>query len=128
MSEVIELNNHRLLNGDATCKDDVDKLIGDCKVNLLLTDPPYGIDIVKIGGGQIGGQGGTAIRPFKERERANGNNRWSKTSNLQRSEQWEHQQDQGSKEPQKRGGQIAYGKVGKPRHCRAKTIQTSIRR
>lgn len=56
MSEVIELNNHRLLNGDATCKDDVDKLIGDCKVNLLLTDPPYGIDIVKIGGGQIGGK------------------------------------------------------------------------
>jgi DNA modification methylase len=27
-------------------------LIGDCKVNLLLTDPPYGIDIVKIGGGK----------------------------------------------------------------------------
>ena len=69
MSEVVELNNHRLLNGDATNKEDVNKLIGDCKVNLLLTDPPYGIDIVKVGGGQIGGQGGTAIRPFKERER-----------------------------------------------------------
>ena len=52
MSEVIELNNHRLLNGDATNKSDVDKLIGDCKVNLLLTDPPYGIDIVNIGGGK----------------------------------------------------------------------------
>ncbi len=120
LSEVIELNNHRLLNGDATNKEDVNRLIGDCKVNLLLTDPPYGIDIVNIGGGQIGGQGGTAIRPF--RERANGNNWRSKTSNLQRSEQWEHQQDQGSKEPQKRGGQIAYGKVGKPRHCSAKII------
>ena len=67
-SEVIELNNHRLLNGDATNCEDVNKLIGDCKVNLLLTDPPYGIDIVNIGGGQIGGQGGTAIRPFRERE------------------------------------------------------------
>ena len=52
LSEVIELNNHRLLNGDATNKADVDKLIGDCKVNLLLTDPPYGIDIVNIGGGK----------------------------------------------------------------------------
>ena len=51
LSEVIELNNHRLLNGDATNKEDVNRLIGDCKVNLLLTDPPYGIDIVKIGGG-----------------------------------------------------------------------------
>ena len=116
MSEVIELNNHRLLNGDATNKSDVDKLIGDCKVNLLLTDPPYGIDIVNIGGGQIGGQGGTAIRPFRERERerANGNNRWSKTSNLQRSEQWEHQQDQGSKEPQKRGGKLPMVKSESP--------------
>lgn len=52
MSEVVELNNHRLLNGDATNKEDVNKLIGDCKVNLLLTDPPYGIDIVKVGGGK----------------------------------------------------------------------------
>ena len=52
MSDVIELNNHRLLNGDATNCDDVNKLIGDNTVNLLLTDPPYGIDIVKIGGGK----------------------------------------------------------------------------
>lgn len=127
MSEVIELNNHRLLNGDATCKDDVDKLIGDCKVNLLLTDPPYGIDIVKIGGGKSVDKVAQPL-DHSRRERANGNNWRSKTSNFQRSEQWEHQQDQGSKEPQKRGGQIAYGKVGKPRHCRTKIIQTSIRR
>ena len=54
MTDIIELNEHRLLNGDATNKEDVNKLIGDCKVNLLLTDPPYGIDIVrtvKVGGG-----------------------------------------------------------------------------
>lgn len=48
MKEVIELNQHRLLCGDATNKEDVDLLIGDCKVNLLLTDPPYGIDIVNV--------------------------------------------------------------------------------
>ena len=51
MNEIIELNEHRLLCGDATNRKDVDRLIGDCKVNLLLTDPPYGIDIVNIGGG-----------------------------------------------------------------------------
>ena len=51
MAEVIELNNHKLLNGDATNKEDVDKLIGDCTVNLLLTDPPYGINIVNTNGG-----------------------------------------------------------------------------
>lgn len=56
MKEVIELNQHRLLCGDATNKEDVDLLIGDCKVDLLLTDPPYGIDIVrtvKVGGGIV---------------------------------------------------------------------------
>lgn len=101
-SEVIELNNHRLLNGDATNRDDVNRLIGDCKVNLLLTDPPYGIDIVKIGGA-IGGQGGSSVRPFKhregERERANGNNMWLQTQTIKtiQEEQWKHQQDQASK-------------------------------
>ena len=64
MSEVIELNNHRLLNGDATNRDDVDKLIGDCKVNLLLTDPPYGINIVQtvnVGGGQNNSNGRVGV-------------------------------------------------------------------
>ena len=119
MNEIIELNEHRLLCGDATNRKDVDRLIGDCKVNLLLTDPPYGIDIVKIGGGKSADKADTQLDHSNEREReSNGINRWSKTTNLQnKSEQSEHQQDQDSKEPQKRGGQIAYGKVGKPRHC-----------
>jgi len=56
MTEVIQLGQHRLLCGDATNKEDVTKLIGNHKVNLLLTDPPYGIDIVKtnttLGGGE----------------------------------------------------------------------------
>lgn len=131
-NKLIKLNHHRLLNGDATNKNDVDLLIGDCKINLLLTDPPYGINIVNTnGGGQIGGQGGTAIRPFtrereRERERANGNNWRSQTTKLQKvnSEQSEHQQNQAST---KRGGQPAYGKVGKPRRCTTKTLQTSNR-
>ena len=92
MSEVIELNNHRLLNGDATNCEDVNKLIGDCEVNLLLTDPPYGIDIVKIGGGQIGGQGGHSVRPFqRERERER--------------EQW-HQSAEQNHQPSKQVGTV----------------------
>lgn len=71
MNEVIKLNEHRLLNGDATNKADVDRLIGECKVDLLLTDPPYGIDIVNIGGGKSVDK---AEQPLdhSERERANG--------------------------------------------------------
>ena len=66
---MIELNQHRLLWGDATNKEDVDKLIGDCKVNLLLTDPPYGIDIVKVGGGKLEDKVDTPL-DHSRRERA----------------------------------------------------------
>ena len=48
--EIIELGRHRLMCGDATSRDDVMKLIGEDTVNLVLTDPPYGIDIVNSGG------------------------------------------------------------------------------
>lgn len=38
------LGEHRLLCGDATKKEDVDLLLDGNKIELLLTDPPYGID------------------------------------------------------------------------------------
>lgn len=47
MSDVIKLDNHRLLCGNAQVKEDVDKLLGGVQVDLLLTDPPYGINIVQ---------------------------------------------------------------------------------
>ena len=66
MKEVIELNQHRLLCGDATNKEDVARLLDGAKVDLLLTDPPYGINIVNpVGRGQIGGPGGASLRPFR---------------------------------------------------------------
>ena len=114
---MIELNNHRLLNGDATNRKDVEKLIGDCKVNLLLTDPPYGIDIVNIGGGKLVDKAEPQLDHSRRERESNGNNWRSKTTNIQqKSEQWEHRQNQAS-ETSKRGGHKAYGKVGKPRHC-----------
>jgi len=37
--------NHRALCGDATNGTDVASLIGDCKPILMVTDPPYGIEL-----------------------------------------------------------------------------------
>ena len=39
---------HRLLCGDATSEDDVGRLLNGCSIALTLTDPPYGINVVKI--------------------------------------------------------------------------------
>jgi len=38
-----QLGNHRLLCGDATKKEDVDKLMGGEKADMVFTDPPYGL-------------------------------------------------------------------------------------
>lgn len=49
------LGNHRLLCGDATKKEDVERLMGGKKADMVFTDPPYGINIVK--GNKLGGKG-----------------------------------------------------------------------
>lgn len=51
--QVWQLGRHRLLCGDATSKEDVEKLMNGEKANLMLTDPPYGVNIVNVksGGG-----------------------------------------------------------------------------
>ena len=47
--DIIQLGNHYLMCGDSTIKADVDKLMNGEKADLLLTDPPYGINIVHSG-------------------------------------------------------------------------------
>jgi DNA modification methylase len=44
--EVFELGPHRLMCGDSTSKDDVDALLCGEKIDLLLSDPPYGVSYV----------------------------------------------------------------------------------
>ncbi len=39
------LDRHRLLCGDATRAPDVARLLGQCKPRLMVTDPPYGIEL-----------------------------------------------------------------------------------
>jgi DNA modification methylase len=44
IDDIYLLGNHRVMCGDATIKDSVDKLIEDDKVDLTFTDPPYNVD------------------------------------------------------------------------------------
>ena len=57
--EIYALGNHRLMCGDATSRDDVMRLIGNEHVNLVLTDPPYGIRVIDRRKGSIGGNAST---------------------------------------------------------------------
>lgn len=47
LTKMWKLGEHRLLLGDATKKEDVDLLVGSDKIDLLLTDPPYGVGYVE---------------------------------------------------------------------------------
>lgn len=44
LGDVWKLGNHRLMCGDSTKIDDVEKLMGGEKADMLFTDPPYGVD------------------------------------------------------------------------------------
>ena len=56
IGDVYVLGNHRLMCGDSSDRQNIDILIDKDKIDLILTDPPYGINIVntngKIGGGK----------------------------------------------------------------------------
>ena len=44
LGDIWKLGNHRLMCGDSTKEDDVKKLINNNKIDLIYTDPPYGIN------------------------------------------------------------------------------------
>lgn len=56
LGDIYQLGNHRLMCGDSTSITDVEKLLSGVHIHLFLSDPPYGVDIVKgnsVGGGKI---------------------------------------------------------------------------
>ena len=42
--QIWQLGQHRLMCGDCTKKEDVDALMDGVKPNLMVTDPPYGVE------------------------------------------------------------------------------------
>ena len=57
LGDVWWMGEHRLICGDSTDIFAIEKLMNGEKAELLLTDPPYGIDVVK--GHKVGGGGAT---------------------------------------------------------------------
>ena len=48
--DIWTVGRHRLMCGDATDPNDVGKLMGDKKANLIVTDPPYGVSFKSSSG------------------------------------------------------------------------------
>ena len=44
LGEIYQLGNHRIMCGDSTKVEDVEKLMDDKKADMVFTDPPYNID------------------------------------------------------------------------------------
>lgn len=45
LGDIWQLGNHRLMCGDSTNKDDVNKLLDGTKIDMVFTDPPYGMNL-----------------------------------------------------------------------------------
>lgn len=59
LGDIYQLGSHRLMCGDSTNIDDVEKLMNGNKADMVFTDPPYGINVVSDNG-EVGANFGVA--------------------------------------------------------------------
>lgn len=65
LGDIYQLGNHRLMCGDSTSADDVNKLMNGVKADMVFTDPPYGVSYtggMKIENGKIESNGKKQIK------------------------------------------------------------------
>jgi DNA modification methylase len=63
LGDIWKLGNHRVMCGDSTKEDDIKKLINNNKIDLIYTDPPYGINEK---GDRLGRDGLAESRKYKD--------------------------------------------------------------
>jgi DNA modification methylase len=66
LGDIWKLGNHRLMCGDSTKEDDVKKLINNNKIDLIYTDPPYGINEKGDRSNRSGLTEGNNLKDFKD--------------------------------------------------------------
>ncbi len=71
------LGPHRVLCGDSTAADDVTRLLADRKPRLMVTDPPYGIELDSEWRDRAGLNGHGAAEPSYMKSRTEGHNETS---------------------------------------------------
>ncbi len=66
--DLYQLGDHRLMCGDSTSTDDLDKLMGGVQANLVFTDPPYMVDYKSPAGNSYNSEkfGGTGGKIFND--------------------------------------------------------------
>lgn len=68
LGDVWQLGSHRVMCGDSTSIDAVDKLMEGQKADMVFTDPPYGINIIgggKARNGSIGGANKVSAKKYR---------------------------------------------------------------
>lgn len=66
LGDIWKLGNHRLMCGDSTKEDDVKKLLNNNKIDLIYTDPPYGINEKGDRSNRGGLTEGNNLKDFKD--------------------------------------------------------------
>jgi len=70
LGDVWLLGKHRVMCGDSTSIDAVEALMDGNAVDMVFTDPPYGISIVS-GGGKVGGGGAFGGKRNEKKDKSN---------------------------------------------------------
>ena len=55
LGQLWQLGEHRLLCGDSTRREDVERVMQGAKADMIFTDPPYGVQYQGVGGNSIAG-------------------------------------------------------------------------